>query len=305
LSKNIDGIEFRELEIADKEAINYYLHSQRHELSVYAFENIYIWKALYEVSWAIIEGALCVFFKDNIGSFLYLPPLNSDKEHKVVEKVFFVLQKLNSRSAVSRIENVEEKDISFYRELGYEVKYKSCDYLCQRQELAALAGNKFKSQRASCNHFIKHNRYEVGKYSPQDYQACLALYERWKDQRKAVSSEQLYQGMLEDNYLCLRVLLENCLRLDLESKIIKIGDLIKAFSFAFRLNQDTFCILYEVADLEYKGIAQFIFREFCRDLTGCQYINIMDDSGLENLKAVKLSYHPVKLIPAYIVTKQG
>jgi hypothetical protein len=29
----------------------------------------------------------------------------------------------------------------------------------------------------------------------------------------------------------------------------------------------------------------------------------MDDSGLDNLEKVKLSYHPVKLIPAYIITR--
>jgi len=44
---------------------------------------------------------------------------------------------------------------------------------------------------------------------------------------------------------------------------------------------------------------------FCRDLEPCKYINLMDDSGLENLKKVKLSYHPLKIIPAYIARKDA
>jgi hypothetical protein len=65
------------------------------------------------------------------------------------------------------------------------------------------------------------------------------------------------------------------------------------------LNHDTFCILYEITDLSVKGLAQFIFREFSRELKGYRYLNIMDDSGLENLKQVKLSYKPVRLIPSF------
>ncbi|MFZ2357354.1 MAG: phosphatidylglycerol lysyltransferase domain-containing protein, partial [Candidatus Omnitrophota bacterium] len=80
---------------------------------------------------------------------------------------------------------------------------------------------------------------------------------------------------------------------------------VKGFSFGFKLNEHSFCILYEITDLSAKGLAQFIFREFCRQLPDYKYINIMDDSGLENLKQVKLSYHPVKLEPAYIVKRKN
>lgn len=298
-------MEFKELALEDKEIINHYLHSQRHELSVYAFQNIYIWKALYEISWAVIEDNLCIFFKDHLGSFLYLPPLNKGKNLKVLEKVFSLLDELNSPRGISRIENIEEKDIPLYRELGFELKYKSCDYLCRRQELSELKGNKFKSQRASCNHFVKQNQFEIREFFPEDKNGCLELYGQWKEERKARSNDRLYQGMLEDSQRCLEVLLEDYLRLGCESRVIKIDNRIKAFTVGFRLNQDTFCVLYEVADLAFKGIAQFIFREFCRGQEGYQYVNIMDDSGLNNLKEVKLSYHPIKLIPAYIITKQA
>ena len=36
-----------------------------------------------------------------------------------------------------------------------------------------------------------------------------------------------------------------------------------------------------------------------------EYVNIMDDSGLENLKAVKESYHPLRLVPAYIADREN
>jgi hypothetical protein len=63
--------------------------------------------------------------------------------------------------------------------------------------------------------------------------------------------------------------------------------------------------MYEIADSSVKGLAQFIFREFCSGLKDYTYINIMDDSGLENIQKTKLSYRPVKIIPAYIVARHN
>jgi len=44
-------------------------------------------------------------------------------------------------------------------------------------------------------------------------------------------------------------------------------------------------------------------REFSRELGGYKYINIMDDSGLKNLKRVKLSYKPVRLVPSFTLAR--
>jgi len=57
--------------------------------------------------------------------------------------------------------------------------------------------------------------------------------------------------------------------------------------------------------LAFKGLSQYIFRRFCEDLKGYKYINITDDSGLESLKAVKESYRPLRLIPAFIAAREN
>jgi len=87
--------------------------------------------------------------------------------------------------------------------------------------------------------------------------------------------------------------------------VVKVADRVTAFTLGFPINPGTFCVLYEITDLSIKGLAQFIFRQFARDLKGYRYINIMDDSGLGNLKKVKLSYHPVRAVAAYIVQREN
>jgi hypothetical protein len=105
--------------------------------------------------------------------------------------------------------------------------------------------------------------------------------------------------MLKDSRRVLEEALENYSRLRLRGKVVEIDGRIRGFTFGYELNQDTFCILFEITDLSFKGLAQYIFRQFCRDLEEYKYINIMDDSGLENLERVKLSYQPVRIASAY------
>lgn len=292
------------LSAGDKNTFDGYLGKARHELSVYSFSNIYIWKKLFDIRWLIFKDSLCIFFRDSLGSFLYLPPLADRAKPQVIREVFEIMGDTNRNKDISRIENVEEEDLDFYRGTGYECVHKSYDYVCRRRDLANLAGNKFKSKRACFNYFIKRYKFKYLPFSLRHKGACLKLYELWMRQRKTKNGDPIYQGMLGDSLSSFKILLANYRDLGLLGRIVKVNEEIKAFSFGFRLNCDTFCILYEITDLSIKGLAQFIFRSFCSELKSYRYINIMDDSGLQNLKEVKLSYHPVKLIPAYIVKEK-
>jgi len=289
--------------LRDKKIFDKYLSLDRHELSAYSFANIYIWKQLFDISWAVIEKALCVFFQDNIGAFLYLAPLAAGKKASVVAEVFKILKRLNKNPLFSHIENVEEKDLGFYKGLGLECALKSHDYLCLRLDLAGLKGDKFKSKRASYNYFTKHYAFKYERLSLRHPPDCLKLYELWAKQRREQNPEHIYQAMLQDSRISLKEALVNYSALGFHGGIVKVGKEIKGFTFGFALNAHTFCILYEITDLSIKGLAQFIFRAFAEELKDYKYINVMDDSGLENLKKVKLSYHPEKLVPAYIVRR--
>jgi hypothetical protein len=292
------------LSVKDKALFAKYLALDYHELSPYAFENILLWRGLFEIEWLEIEGSLCVFFKDRFGCFLYLPPLAKKINPGILREVFRILNKFNKNKEVSRIENVEAKDLSFYKDIGYVCRIKSYDYLCKREDLVNLQGAKFKSKRAGFNYFIKHYKFEYKAFSLKNKSECLELSDTWVEERKSQNKDPIYQGMLEDSRVCLKNALDAYPDLGLMGRVVRLEGKIKAFAFGFKLNVDTFCILYEVTDLTIKGLAQFIFRKFCSELKDYKYINIMDDSGLENLKKVKLSYRPARLIPAYIVTRR-
>jgi len=298
-------MKFHNLSLKDKYVFQKYLKYDCHSLSTYAFANIYIWKVLFKIFWAVIEGNLCIFFRDRISCFMYVAPLGKAKSASLIKKCFQVMDNFNSNPAISRIENIEEKDIDFYRASGYNCIYKTSEYLCSRQKLVDLKGNHFKSKRWAYNYFIKNYRFKYEPLLTQDRGQCLKLYKRWMRERASIFADPVYRGMLKDSLLAQELAMANYRKLGLLARVVKANGRICAYTLGFELNPDTFCVLFEIADLKIKGVSQFIFREFSRELNKYEYINIMDDLGLENLTQVKLSYKPEKVIPAYIVERHG
>ena len=294
----------KNLVLKDRVFFARFLGLAQHSLSSYSFANIYIWKSLFQINWQVIQDNLCVFFKDRSGCFLYLPPLGRKTAPAAISAAFAVMDRSNHNKVVSRIENVEEGDSVFYRGLGYLCREKFADYLYLRQDLVGLEGNKFKPQRYLYNYFIRHYKFTYRDFSLPDKDACLELYAGWRKNRRARHGDPIYQGMLDDSRRSLQVLLDNYAQLGVIGRVVEINGRLGGFTFGFTLNKNTFCILYEITDLAVKGLAQFIFCRLCQEMQDYKYINAMDDSGLTNLKQVKLSYRPFRLIPNYIVSRK-
>jgi hypothetical protein len=294
----------KELSLKDKIVFDKFLSSHSRMHSAYHFANIFIWRRLFTILWDIIQDNLCVFFKDNLGTFMYLPPLGATISPGLIKKVFEIMDGFNEYSCVSRIENADYKQLCFYRSLGYCIKEKFPDYVYRRQDIAFLKGNAFKSKRASYNYFVKHYKFQFRRYDNSYKDVCLALYQDWSRQRRRGFRDSVYQKMLQDYLIAQVEALDNFAALDLEGRVVVIDGKIRAYTLGYKLNEDTFCILLEIGNFSFKGISQFIFRQFVQDLPPFKYINTMDDSGLQNLRKVKLSYRPCVMIPSYIISRR-
>jgi uncharacterized protein len=293
----------KDLVFADKKIIESDLRAMPRHLSAYSFAQMVIWQKLYRVAWARLDNALCIFFHDAFGAFMNCEPLGAAITPEAVRKAFVYMDACNKNKTYSRIENVEEERVAFYRSLGYQAVPKGGDYVYERAKLAHLRGDQYKSKRAGYNYFLKTYKAGYLPYKSAYRQECLGLYDSWASGRAATTGDRVYTGMLGDSRTCLEVVLRKPTELDLTGRVVVVDKCVKAFSFGYELNKDTFCILYEIADLSLKGISQYIFRQVCMEMARYRDINVMDDSGLERLQSVKRSYRPAQVIPSYIVQR--
>ncbi len=275
-------------------------------LSAFSFISIFAWKDFFDFEFKVVDDNLCIFAKDSMGCFLYLPPLGSKFSKATAQKCFELLYQRNKGKGVSRIENVEKDSLNIFPEDNFQRFKKGDEFVYLRKDIAELKGNQYKAKRASYNQFIKNYSFKFLPYESRMKKECLSLYDCWMKNREQRCENDVYRQMLKENRLVHKSTLDYCQDLGLIGRVVFVDNKLVAYSFGFPLKNDIFCVLFEVTNLDIKGLSVYLFREFCRDtaLKDFSFINVMDDFGLENIRLTKLSFRPCQIVPSYTISKK-
>ena len=273
-------------------------------LAAYSPVYHYMWNGVLGYWWMEIQGAFCLFAQSPDGWFMPLPPIGAGPIEALLFQAMEQLRRWNGDSPVSRVENVPSQLAPELERLGYRVTPKEPDYLYRATDLAALTGDRYKSQRALCNRFEREHSCEVGSYQVGDRQDCRALLRDWSRQKQEEGLDPFCAMLLADAVPAHEVIWSQAPALRVTGKVVRIHGRICAYTFGYWLTSATFCVLLEVTDRTRPGLAQYLFRETCRTAVaeGAEYVNTMDDAGLPGLRASKQAYHPAMLIPNFVVS---
>ena len=277
-------------------------------LSTSSFANVFSWKDFFGFQIEIIEGHVCVFANYSAGCFLYIPPIGSKYNQKLIARCFAIMDKANTRhpAVVSRIENVSKEQLKYFPENKYAHYKKGDEYLYLKKDLIALRGNPYKSKRSELNQFKRNYNAEYLPFQDEMLKECNELYRRWAQGRANKGNSDAYRFMIEDNEKVHAAALKSHKELGLVGRVVKIDGKIVAYTFGYHLNSRTFCVLFEIADLSYNGLPVYTFHSFCKDaaLGAYSFINVMDDFELENIQKTKISFRPQKLLATYTVKRR-
>lgn len=305
-----------------KEQMEHYLSFVDTELSDYTFAQNFIWLSYASGFYAIVNDTFCMFTLSGEELNMLLPPLGAkDKVNDALIECFEIMNTHNSSIYYSRIDYVYEKFLENfvnYLEEGTEifeilenfiVEKKLVDYIYLTDDLIELKGNNYHTKRNEINKFKKaYPDIAIEILDPKTHSnEIIELLNRWIANRLKYmpkdQTEQFLDGISHERFAIKRIL-KHYEELNLIGIVLKIGGEMAGFTVGEKLSEKTASILIEKTDFEILGSAQFIFREFCKVLKNsynCEFINVGDDMGFENLKKVKLSYRPHKLATKYTI----
>ena len=284
-------------------------------LATWSFPPHYIWKDLLRYSWSEVDGWWCLFAEYADRLFMPLPPLgpssavgspSSSSLKEVLTHVMTFMDNRNKGSQGTRIENIPAELQEVIQPWGYSLTPKDSDYLYQTVDLVQLKANAFKSQRLAYNRFFRAHRIRVAPYQILDRDGCLALFHRWAHQKEEIQVPQfgvhaeIARLMARNAASAHRVALQEYRELGLTGRVVWVDGSIRAYAFGYPRSREVFCVLLEVADRSVDGLAQYLFREFCREHQQYPFVNTMGDSGLPSVARTKHAYRPCQLVPNYI-----
>ena len=322
VSLTINNHKLKPFNMEAKASMERYLEQIETELSDYTFAQNFIWQSYASGFYAIVNDTFCMFLLSGEELTMLLPPIGSkEKVNDALVECFNIMNSHNSSIYYSRIDYVHERFLEGfvnYLEEGteifeilesYIVEKKLVDYIYLTEDLIELKGNSYHSKRNEINKFKKsYPDIEIKTLDPKIHaDSIIELLNNWIANRLRYmpkdQSEMFLDGISHERFAIKRVL-KHFEKLDLIGIVLKIGGNVAGFTVGEKLSEQTASILIEKTDFEILGSAQFIFREFCKVLQreyGCKYINVGDDMGFENLKKVKLSYRPHKLVTKYTI----
>lgn len=170
----------------------------------------------------------------------------------------------------------------------------NADYLYSVQSFATLSGKKLHGKRNFCNRFEAAHRWEALPLQKAQFPVCLALFERWAENREGT----------EDERTALSLAFAHWDTLQLEGTVLYCENEPIAFSIGDRLNEDTFDICFEKAAADIPGAYPMIARESAKQLLSAHpeltTLNREEDMGIPGLRKAKQEWFPRELMMKYV-----
>lgn len=292
-------LEFREIDISDKETVTAALRRSDFMGCEYSFANNMAWRRLagYKITF-YKDFYICCGFDTEDGVPRCAFPAGGSDYADVIGELRRFTSKLGKPLVLT---GVTERGLDILNELftgefTVEPDRDGSDYIYNASDLIELPGKKYHSKR---NHLANFNRlsYRFESITDNNTDECIAF------------CTETYNGRSSDDYsltveqFAINTFFSYFRELSLSGGIIRIDDRIAALTIGEQLNSETFCIHIEKADTSYPGIYAGINNCFAKSAAAdFRYINREEDMGLEGLRKSKLSYHPAFLLMKNIVT---
>ncbi|HWE96978.1 MAG TPA: GNAT family N-acetyltransferase [Tepidisphaeraceae bacterium] len=329
------GWDLRSVELADRAVLDPYFTSLAEPLSDYTFSQLFTWRNSLRILWKMIDGHLCVFANGTGDLTLLLPPIGDTHSDRALKGAYELMDDYNVRHGVphrSRVEYASEELLARFDRTGMQARPMGADYLYDVNRMIDLAGGDLASKRQAKNRFIRNYPFRVEEYSRDRHLAdCMQLLDTWKIHQDAQHLEEPDSNALKraKESVATALCLETAQVLGLKGMVVYVGAAeedcklqianckmqiggeaerswrLRAFTFGEALGRNQSSITIEKTDLSVKGLAQFIFSDFCqRHWAHLPLVNVGDDWGLESLAWTKQSYRPVKMLRKFVLRRE-
>ena len=292
--------EFHKITLADKEWMQRLFAESDLKACEFSFSNNYIWREVYQVEVAQMEGCgVCRCVERGVTMYSY--PFGSGNRRKIIEKLWKICKLENKKLCFYPIVEEQREELLnwFPRQFEIDADRDDFDYIYTREKLAWLRGKKLHSKRNHIARFCDEKDWSYEALTVENKEECLAMSEIWEKDRSDKWNEEMEQELL-----VLTEAISLFKELELSGGVLRKAGRIVAFTVGEPLSSDTFVVHFEKAFPQLQGAYPMINQQFVQHIdTKYNYVNREEDTGDEGLRRAKLSYYPDILLKKYVAVE--
>jgi hypothetical protein len=299
-------LQFGRIEITDKNEADRLLAQSNFRGCEYTFGNSFVWRNFYNLEVAFTRGMMFRKYETG-GETVFSYPAGNGSMDEAIALLKEYCSENGTRLVISAEKDTTEQIVKKYPDVRVQLNRDACDYVYLSEDLAELKGKKYHAKRNHLNRFYENN-WSYEPLTAQNMDECIAMNEVWCKENvnecDVVDSEE--EKSKHEEMCIVRCSFKHFDELGYIGGVLRVDGAVQAFTFGEPSSDDCFVVHVEKALRNYQGTYTAINREFVKSLGGrYKYINREDDTGAENLRKAKLSYHPAFLEEKYIITFGG
>ena len=314
-------IKFKDVTVGDKDLIqSFTLYGERQNCDL-SFANLISWRFLYNTQYAVVDDYLV--FRFYTGRHLaYMMPVPRPRRQEdgslrvepCDECSVSVIRAIRDDSIAmghpflmlgvcNYMRDIIEKHFPDTFDIKPDRDYS--DYIYLRDKLVSLSGKKLQSKRNHINKFKSlYPGYEYRELTPELIPQCLEVERQWRAVSKEDNGDEPDEELSEELRSMTRAF-NRWDKLGLTGGAIFVDGRMVAFTYGCPINQTTFDVCVEKADVGYEGAFAIINQEFARHIPEqYYYVNREEDMGDEGLRRAKLSYKPDILLEKNVIMEK-
>lgn len=299
-------LEFRRIEITDKERVTEYLKRSDFRGCDYTFGNNFVWRSVYNVEVCFSdEFYFCKFGRGNDIKFAF--PAGGGNVRDAVAPIIEYCGKHGIAPHIVANRQMAEAVAAVFPDAHAEYNRDISDYVYLAEDLATLKGKRYHAKRNHLNRFYEHS-WSFEPMTAENIPECILMNERWC--RENITDCDVVDDVNEqskrEEQCIVRCSFKHFDELGYSGGVLRVDGEVQAFTFGEPSSSDCFVVHVEKALRDYQGAYTAVNTEFVKSLGGkFTYINREEDTGAENLRKAKLSYYPVFLEDKFDITFGG
>ncbi len=290
-----DPSEFNKFTLKDQRVIQQFVDISQPISCEYNFSNLFCWQVPSELSWTMYQERLLIY--DNIDRCAFMP-LGEKLSLKELVKLSQYLKNIGLKPDFSLVTEDylnEFPELEKYYIITKEPDY--AEYIYDVNNLSDLKGRKLSKKK----NLISQFKRLYPDYTIYPISGNVELQQKaFKFSKKLLRKQEKPLTTIIQEFEALETAIKYFDTLGLDGIAVLVESHMVAFSVFSPLNNSTFDIQFEKADVFYKGSSQIISQKTAEYLENkCKYLNKEQDLGIEGLRKAKLSYDPVNLAVPY------